>query len=55
MSMPTVSREVVMIVGYPASGEGTLAQEFDGYERLNRDERGDPPLSQGRPFFEMTS
>ncbi len=34
--------QVVLIVGYPASGKSTLAEEFkaQGYEYLNRDQRG---------------
>lgn len=32
--------EVIMIVGYPASGKGTLAARFKGYVHLNRDAAG---------------
>lgn len=43
-------REVVMIVGMPASGKTTLAHDYAarGYVRLNRDERGGSLLSLAR-------
>jgi aryl-alcohol dehydrogenase-like predicted oxidoreductase len=38
----TAAGEVVLVIGLPASGKSTLAEELvkDGYARLNRDERG---------------
>lgn len=37
----TVSgREVVIVLGYPGAGKTSVTEEFAGYERINRDDRG---------------
>jgi aryl-alcohol dehydrogenase-like predicted oxidoreductase/predicted kinase len=39
-SAPARAGEVVMIAGIPGAGKSTLAEQFAGYRRLNRDECG---------------
>lgn len=37
-----MSKEIIIVMGYPASGKTVLAKEYEtqGYYRVNRDELG---------------
>lgn len=52
---PTPSTEVVVILGMPASGKSTLAEDYvaRGYARLNRDDRGGSLLDLARALDEQ--